>query len=213
MNVGLSNLVTLKAQLLAPAAQATTTWDPLIIALGQGVEAQMENFCDHKFARVVGDQFVCQGDRASFVLQRYPVEVISLVEFLYDNAVGWVSTGPNVPIIETNNPLSGVCYLQDDIDAGRFWNQIRITTTAGYFFEQLEPTDPGYPTAVPPTSFALPNDLFFAWILQCKRVWQEFDPLGERISESGSVQKEPADLELVPAVKAMLARYRRQQLV
>ena len=214
MNVGLGNLAALKAHLQGIALATETRFDQIVQDVGLGVAAQMENFCDRKFARAAADQFIAQADRASFVLPRYPIETITKVEFKANDTDGWQSTGADIPVIETTSPLSGLVYLQDDIDAGRFYNQIRITYTGGYFFETLESTDPGYPTAQPAGSTALPQDLRLAWLVQCRRVWSALDKLGTKIVDnSAAAQAALQTLDWTPEAKQLLEHYRRMQLV
>jgi len=74
--------------------------------------------------------------------------------------------------IQSLSAASGVVYLTDDTfstpDAGPYWGEVRFTFTGGYFFEQLEPEDEGYPTVQPPGSAPLPKGLRLAWLNHCR---------------------------------------------
>ncbi len=214
MNVGLGNLFLLKAHLQGIALPVTETrFDQIIQDIGLGVAAQMENFCDRKFCRVVDDQQICMADRASFSLPRYPVEVVTRVEILEDQSQGTWQT-QDAPTIRQISYNSGIIYIDDFDDAGRYWMQLRFTYTGGFFFETLEPTDGGYPTAQPDGSTKLPDDLKFAWLTQCRRVWSAFDKIGAKIVDNSAAAAQAlAMLDWTPEAKELLAHYRRMQLV
>ena len=216
MNAGLGNLTLLKAHLQGIALPAETRFDAVIQDIGLGVAEQMENFCDRRFARVLGDAHVCMADRATISLPRYPLEAVTGLAIKFDEADGWLTVtlpvngvgggqilGPNgqpigtvgsAPAIQTIGRQSGLLYLTAgdgsgsyyDVDAGPFWAQLQFTYDGGFFWEQLEPTDPGYPTAQPAASTALPTDLKLCWLTQCRRVWSAFDKLGAKITDNSA---------------------------
>jgi hypothetical protein len=223
MNVGFSNLTFLKSQLLAAALRGATDYDAQITTLGLGIAGQFERYCNRGFNRRPGYQEVLPADRCEFLLRMYPVETITLSEVKRDEACGFVAqTNQPRPFIRIIDYQNGIVDC-GTVDIGEPWQQVRFTYTGGFFWEQLEPTTggnptPGYPTPVPPTSFALPADLLLAWVLQCKWTWQIFDPLNEKIAAEGSngpraiAQQVFGDLELLPAVKSMLEQFVRYQL-
>lgn len=220
MNVGLANLFTLKSHLQGIALTDETRFDSVLQDIGLGVAGQMENFCDRKFARVAGDTFVAPADRASFILPRYPIEAVSLVEFKADETNGWVSDGPTVPTIVSSSTFSGLVYLGDVPDPGAFYMQVRFTFTGGYWFETEEPTNadgsanPNYPTAQPAGSTPLPYDLRLAWLTQCRRVWAAFDKLGTKVlDDSAAGSAALAAMDWSPEAREILARYRRMTLI
>jgi hypothetical protein len=214
MNCGLGNLFTLKAHLQGIVLADETRFDDVVQAIGLGVAAQMENFCDRKLARVAGDTFVSPADRASFILPRYPVEAVTLVEFKADETIGWVSGAGNVPAVQSLSSPSGLVYLGDGADPGKYWSQVRFTFTGGYWFETLEPADDGYPSALPAGAAALPADLLLAWLTQCRRVWSAFDKLGTKIVDNSQAASAAlAALDWTPESREILARYRRMTLI
>lgn len=210
MNCGLGNLDTLKRHLLPASSMAgERRFDAVFIDLGQGVADDFENFCNRKFARMVGDQAIFQEDRASFVLPRFPIESISLVEVKLDDTDGWVTQDPGW--INSTSLMSGVVYLPEPPDAGPYWGDIRFTYTGGYWFEQIEPEDAGYPSAQPAGSFALPKGLKLAWLNHCRQVWNACDKLGTGLIDKPNVQTVIGDLDFSMAVKRTLGNYTVQQ--
>ena len=213
MNAGFSNLTTLKAHLLAASLRAATDYDAAITNIGLGMAAAIGNFCNRKFDRVVGDTEIIAADRCQFLLSRYPVEAVTQVEIKSTEALGWVVQNPSP--IQTFDPACGIVYFPEQADAGKYYEQVRFTFTAGYFWEQLEPGDGGYPTA--PVGAALPPDLKLAWLLQCEIVWKMRDKLGQQIggeeSKGGGPTYQINDLDLAPQVKQMLQQFVRYNLV
>lgn len=210
MRVGLGNLDTLKKHLLAKSLGASETrFDDVIRDIGLGVGGAIENFCNRKFGRVAGDQAVFQADRASFILPRYPVEVLTAVEMKSTDADGWVAQ--DLSLIQSTSLGSGVVYLAEQPDAGPYYSAIRFTYTGGYWFEDKEPDDEDFPSVMPATATALPSELRLAWLLQCRSVWQAIDKLGGDILTTGSssqfVTGSLSGLEMIPMVKRMLEQY------
>lgn len=222
MNVGLSNLTTLKAQLLATTLQTDTDYDAKIITIGLGVAASFGKFCNRDFGWKQGAQEVTQGDRDHWYARRSPVAQFTNVELRYFLADAWTSI--------MGQPLSADEFkglIAFGYTLGTRPMQVRITYDGGYWWPQLDPTDPGYPDTAPaefatnaagldPSVFILPDDLLFAWITQCRKVWEAIDKLGTQIVRTGSNAHNPADvlagLDLVPEVKAILQQYVRYQL-
>ncbi|MDE3098617.1 MAG: hypothetical protein KGJ88_04025 [Verrucomicrobiota bacterium] len=226
MNAGLANLFSLKSHLIGIAlGPADTRFDPVITDIGLGVAARIENFCDRKLSRVVGDMHVCMADRATISLPRNPIEEITRIGIKFDEADGWEYGTDNVPVIQTLSQQSGIVYLTAadgsgaggtyfNTDAGPFYAQLQFTYTGGYFFETLEPDEPGYPSAVPAGATVLPDDLRLAWLTQCRRVWSAFDKLGAKIlDDSRAANAALAALDWPPEGKKILEHYRRLQLV
>ena len=210
MNCGLGNLTTLKAHLLpAQSLAGETRFDQVIEDIGRGTAAMMENFCNRKFARAVGDQAVFQADRASFLLPRYPLEAVSLVELKMKDSDGFVPQPAD--FIESTSLSAGIVYLPDQADAAQYWSEVRFTFTGGYFFEQLEPDDAAYPSALPAGATALPDDLKMAWLMQCREIWNKIDKIGGGLLDEPDKQTSVGELKLSPLVTQMLWNYRQMQ--
>lgn len=212
MNTGFSNLDTLKQHLLAPALRASATYDFQLMELGLGMAAAVEQFCNRKLARVENDVEIISADRCQFLLQRYPVESVSAIDLKMTEAGGWVSQTVN-DFLRTINQPAGIVNCPQGGDAGPWDAQVRFTYTGGYFWNTVEPSEAGYPAALPTGATALPSDLRLAWLLQCKHVWQTMDPRGTQIVAEEKSKLSMGDLELIPQVKQMLSKYVRMNLV
>ena len=210
MNAGFSNLATLKAHLLGEALRASTEFNDVIVALGLGVAGVIERHCNRKFARAVGATDILPADRIQFLLPRFPVEAVTAIDVKSSEAEGWIAQTVT-EFAKTIDLRSGIVYREDGPDAGDYSTQVRFTYTGGFFWEQLEPTDVGYPTAPPAGSNALPHDLRLAWLLQCHDAWRRRDKLGAGIAQSGDFQSALAQCELIPLVKSNLRNFIREE--
>ena len=217
MNVSLSNLFQLKTQVLAPSLVASTDYDARLTALGLGVASAFENFCNRKFARAAAATQILAADRCQFLLNRFPLESLAQYELKKNEVDGFIVQ--DLRNVQTVDLVSGIVFFSAHADLGQYFNQVRFTFAGGYFWETLEPTDGGYPTAPPAGSAALPDDLRLAFYLQCKRTWEALDKIGDKISEVGPGEKGGrfelgiGGVDLSPLVKQMLQQYIRINLV
>lgn len=204
MNLGLGNLTELKKQLLAEALRAGTRYDDRIIAVGKGAAAAIENYCNRKFGRVVGETFTGPADRTHHILPRYPVETVTKVEFKADETTGWQEQTSNAYVILKPEP--GIIYFGATL--GPHWSQVRITYNGGYWFDETEENNDTLPSG----ATALPQDVKLAWFLHCQTIWQTLDKLGTDITKTGTAQTTGATLsglDMSPAVKSMLGQFIR----
>ena len=212
MNCGLGNLDSLKQHLLpANTMLGQTQFDQVLTDIGQTVAGEFENHCGRLFERTVSDLVVFQADRASFVLPRYPIESIILVELKLTDADGFV--GQDATFIQSSSPMSGLVYLPEPPDAGPYWAEVRFTYTGGYWWEEMEPDDQGYPSAQPAGSFALPKALRGAWLNHCRAVWNAYDKLGVGLIDKPNMQTVINDLDFSKSVERTLENYRLMQLI
>jgi hypothetical protein len=214
MNCGFSNLATLKANLLAPALVTSTDFDARITTLGLGVAAQFANYCNRKFDRAVNAQEIFAADRVRFLLSRFPVESVSLVELKLAESTGWQQLdAPPWNILQTIDTKSGIIVFPNGNDVGPDYAQVRITFTGGFWWPVLDSGDAGYPDTIPAGANALPYDLIQAWLTQCRNVWNAMDKIGDKITEVGSNVRQPSEviagLDLAPAVKLTLNNFAR----
>lgn len=200
MNVGFSNLLTLKQQLLAEALREGSEYDEQIKAIGLGVAAQFEKFCNRKFLRTVGATFICPADRDHVFLDRPPVESVASVELHTTHTAGWeTQTG----VIENSELTIGYIYLGTSL-----WSadgSLRFTFTGGYWWD----TDEGNTATLPSGATALPDDLKLAWLMQCREIWTKTDKLGTGIIGDAAKPPSLAAVELLPQVTEILNHYRR----
>jgi hypothetical protein len=222
MNAGFSNLATLKANVLAPALVASTDYDARLLAIGLGVAKSFDNYCNREFTYGEGVLEVFSGDRPFWFARRSPVSVFTKVELRFFRGDAWTDISGQPLSADEEKGLIHFGYT-----LGRNPIQVRLTYTGGYFWEQKEPTDAGYPTATPtaitsntagldPNKFLLPADLQFAFFMQVRKVWEAIDKIGDKISEVGSNARQTAEvmagLDLIPEVRAILDSYKRYQL-
>lgn len=209
MNAGLSNLATLKAWLLTPALRTGTDYDDEISRIGLGVAAQIEKACNRRFSRAVDYVEIVSADRTHYVTQRYPIETVTTIEVQQVKQDGWAV----LPDLIVNEQLAaGLLYFYGQ----QGWQRglIRLTYTGGYWYETVEPTDVGYPTAMPAGATAIDPDLQLAWLMQCEHVWQQHDKLGIAIAEkpeqiySGALAK----VRLLDDVREKLQPFMRYQM-
>lgn len=209
MNAGLSNLATLKAWLLPAAMLEATDYDAQILAIGLGTAAQLEEFCNRKFARTVGDTFEASADRAHVVLPRFPVEVLTAVEQRDTSEDAWQDIASR---ILTKDLPKG--FIEFGADQGVYYSRLKFTFTGGFFWNQLEPDEDNYPTELPAGATAVPANLQLAWRLQCEWIWTKRDKLGLTIAEKtdnvfgGSLAK----VVLLDGVKELLRPFVRYSL-
>jgi hypothetical protein len=209
MNAGLSNLDTLRKHLLATTLVAEPRFDLVITDIGLGTASQFENFCNRQFARTIGAQAVFQADRSSFILPCYPLEAVTAVDAKQADADDWVAQ--DLSVIRSTSLASGVVYLPNEVDAGRFWSEIRFTYTGGFWWEMLEPEDVGYPSAMPAGAKPLPLDLKLAWLLQCREVWNKIDKLGGGLVDKPDAQTALGSLDFPKGVRRTLLNYQLMQ--
>ena len=224
MNAGFSNLTWLKNQILSSALKTDLRFDPFITALGLGVYGLIEKYCNRKFMWQVGCQEVFMADRASFILERFPVVApITLVEYKQDEPTGWVaqdqSANSNALVIQSLDAANGIIYFPDNEDCGPYWAQMRFTYTAGYFWQQLDPKDagyvdpnsPAYAASIPAGAPLLPDSIRLAWLLQCKHIWSLNDKTGQDLLKSGSEKSLRFPEEWATSVEKILADHVRPQ--
>lgn len=228
MNVGFSNLATLKAQLLATTLQTDTDYDAKITAIGLGVAKTFGRFCNRDFAWLIGATEVTQGDRDHWYTRRTPVSEFTQVNLRYFRADPWTDISGQPMAADEFKGLIHFGYT-----LGTRPIQVQIIYNGGYWWEQQEPTNPdgtanpNYPTALPAeitaapsglnqNEFMLPEDLLYAWITQCRKAWESADKLGTQIVRVGSNAHNPADVlagqDFVPEVQKILKGFVRYQL-
>lgn len=208
MNVGLSNLHTLKTWLLPSALAASTDHDGVIQIIGETVAAQIEAYTARKFARLVGATYIGPANREVIVLDRLPVEEVSLVEYRETSGEAWTATSA----MRHFNPFSGVVFLADRYC--ELTGQLRVTYTGGYWWPIVEPADadPDNPETQPETATALPAQLRGAWLVQCKHAWDQMDKLKLAVAKEPNAATPSGGPELLPQVREVLNTFRRFSL-
>ena len=191
MNCGLGSLTTLKALVLPLTLRTRAEWDTQLTAIGKAVAAAFERHCNRRFAYLAGDTVDVSADRSFVALPRCPVVTVSAIE-LRDSALGaWTSIGAPDSVLFSLAAESGLA--QFGVVLGSFAQRLRLTYTGGYFFETLDSTEVGYPTAVPAGSTPLPDDLQRAWVLAVQAQMDATDLLrGAAAAPAGKTPRNPA---------------------
>ena len=202
MNAGLGNLTELKGQLLAASLRSDSNYDNVISAIGLGVAAQFDQYCNRKLARLQNDVDQFRADRSHYYLKRYPVESISLCQRQDTLTDGWINL-PVTDLIQQWNLQIG--YISFIALQGYEFSQLLVTYTGGFWFDSTEDGSGVQPSG----STLLPADLKLAWYLQCQNVWRQWDKLGNQISEHPESQDAAQSIVLAPAVKELLDEHRR----
>lgn len=207
MNLVCGTLTELKAQLLAEALRVDTAYDAALTAIGKGVGGALEKFCNRKFFRTEGDFFYSGADRDHVYVPRYPLETVSAIHKKTTETDGWTLQSDLVLNTESQSGLVHFGAVQ-----GLWYETLRLTYTGGYWFDEDENGGGTQPAG----SAVLPDDLKLAWVLQCKRMWEAYDPLGSQIIPSKEtarlVTQGLAGLELIPQVKELLEPFKRYQI-
>jgi hypothetical protein len=218
MNCGLGNLDSLKKYLLASTIQQDTRFDTNIKAIGLGIAGLFDTFCNRKFAYADNLTQIFSGDRDHWYMPNYPVVSFSKVELRYFKSDAWTNVSGQPLAVNEETGLLHFGYT-----LGRSPIQVRVTWSGGYWFEQLEPDDAGYPsappaavaaaTAIEPAKFALPDVIKSAWLFQCAEVWKRADKLGVNLIEKESAMHSREHLlDLVPLVESMIQPFKRYQI-
>jgi hypothetical protein len=200
MNAGLTNLTTLKSWLLPQSMQAQTTWDEHIAMIGRGVLGAMEAHCGRKFGRVENWQQRFHGGVDRVWLDRAPVETLPVVELRVAGSEEWLEVDG---VIEQCNEDTGLVLFTGTVGTDR--DALRLTYTGGYWVDESEDGS-GTP---PAGAVAAPEDLVWAWALQCEHVWSRRDKLGAGLVQQAGKGAALENVELLPVVREVLARYRR----
>lgn len=199
MNLGLSNLTTLKAWLLPAAEQAGTDFDAALQILGKGVAGSFEKYCNRKFGRVVSDTIEKDGGCIRYTLPRYPLESAPTIETRLDHNDAWAADSDVLKEWRKNSGVLQFYYTQPELS-------LRITWTGGYWFDDTEDASGVQPAG----STLLPDDLSLAFQQQCAHVWEMRDKEGVPFADGGRIDSNLARMQpLIPAVEKTLDAYRR----
>lgn len=200
MNAGLTNLTTLKSWLLPQSMRAQSTWDEVLVMIGRGVLAAMENYCGRRFGRVEQAVEKFQAGVEWVWLSRCPVEVVHQVEMRAAGAGEWQVMDE---VVEQVNESSG--WLKFVGQLGGENDMVRVVYTGGYWIDETEDGS----GVKPEGAVAAPADLVWAWGLQCEHVWSRRDKLGAGLAQGAGKSADLGEMELVPLVKTALEPYRR----
>lgn len=216
MNVGLSNLTTLRRHLLPGPMASDPRFDETIAEIGLGVCGLLQQFCNREFAWAEGRTQIFRGARSHWYMPAFPVAQIRKVELRFFKSDLWtdISGQPLSMNEETGLLHFGYTLGVDPI-------MVRVTWDGGYWWEGRDPDDDGYPSTVPagitgctalePEKFRLPDELKLAWLLQCREVWDSIDKLGVGLADTPGKQSATRGLALTEMVKESVRPFVRYQ--
>jgi hypothetical protein len=210
MNAGLTNLATLRANLLPGSLGTDLTFNRDLLTVGQGVAGLFETHCNRKFQRVVNDVATFAGDRMHYFLPRYPIEAVTKLERRWSLSEGWVDAGVPTSSLWQLDEAAGQIRCAGIM--GSHTTQVRVTYTGGYWWETYEPDDAQFPVSLPQYATALPEALRSAFLMQCDLVWDQRDKLNMGLVEKPQATSPIASVALAPMVIAALSGYIRYQI-
>jgi len=178
-------------------ADTDTQFDALLTGLLMGVSSRFENDCHRGLTRQEAIVEILDGGRPSICLFRYPIE--SVTEVVQSRTQDWDNGDVMTePLSYTTDKKSGILH--------RYplrwlpWKQsIRVTYTGGFVL-------PG--DTVGEGQIALPEDIQFAVLEQCRYLWLRRKELGMESVGMGSgtwtlANKDP----WLPSVASVIRRY------
>src|ERR1043166_1824445 len=134
MNLILGNLADLKTAVLPASMLSNTDFDPVIIALGKGVAAAMQRYCNRLFERIEDDTFERPANCAYVSLPRFPVESVSKIEMKTDEQQGFFELPANTALTINN----GVGLVEFGSLMGDYTDRLRVTYTGGFWANYTE---------------------------------------------------------------------------
>lgn len=211
MNCGLGNLDSIKQYCLQTAAQADTQFDTVLQVIGKGAALALQSFCNRDFPRLVDATEEFSAERTFWTARRYPIETLTSLEQKDTYAGGWQALDLSGAVLNLNEK-SGI--IEFGAKLGPAISRIRLTYTGGYWFEELEPTDDGYPSAAPEGAALLPEDLRLAWLVQVNAWFVKRDKLNlinaaTTTPEAAAAITAMTGRQLEPEVKNILPGYIR----
>jgi hypothetical protein len=190
----LTDLATIKARLALDPFDAT--YDALLLRAIVAISARLNCETNRSLARTENASYEFPARDTDILVPCYPIESVSKFELKCSETQGWVEQ-PDVDFIVTRNC---VIVLQSPLLA-TISARARVTYTGGY----LVPGSPDLPGAT-----RLPAELEQAAVEQTAYWFQTREKIGvKRQWPKGGSYEEFADPDLLPSVRAVLARYTR----
>jgi hypothetical protein len=196
----LTQLTTVKARLGIQTEDVKD--DVLLTNFIVGVSARFENDCNRTFGFVLTATDEFQGDETELRLKYYPVASITQFDLKETEAEGWVLQDPSQfdYVIRRNHIVS----LDERL--GEWKHVLRVTYSGGFILP--DGTSPAPPGGITPPN--LPDDLQMACVEQVAYLYQNKSRLGLlAVSGEGGSISQFATLDLLPGVKAVVAKYER----
>ena len=189
----LAQLSTLKSRL--GILDSDTTNDQALVNATKALSARFDAECCRTLARTQNTLYEFPAESVEICCPCYPIETIARFELKTSEAAGWVEqTG-------VDHLVRRQCVISLAAPLGSFRAQARVVYTGGYVL-------PG--TAVAAGQTPLPADLEQAAVEQVAYWFQNRERVGlQRIWDYHATYRQFADLDLLSAVRAVLATYKR----
>ena len=178
--------------------------DAILTGMLAMVSARFENQCNRKFGYAPNATEEFQGDDSELRVSRFPIDETQPItfQFMERAADGW-----QTPVTsDVNYLVRGGCVISLLTPIASQRCRVRMTFSGGYVLPD------GSSPALPLGSLApeLPDDLEQAAIEQIVWLYQNKDRTGlvSVAAEGARIQQFP-DLDLLPIVTAILAKYER----
>jgi len=203
MSLGLGTLTELKAFVLHTEGLIQgTDFDTALSIIGSGVAASFDKYCNRIFKRGSGVTETIGANRDFYYVKRFPIESVTAFEILSDDTDGWQSLTVADAI---NNTINETGRLYFGFEHGTWYEQLRITYTGGYWYDETEDASDSLPSG----ATQVPDDLKMAWYVQSQHLFNSRDNLGIRIAKDAEPNTALSSYDLVPEVKAILDDYIR----
>ena len=193
----LTQLSTIKQRLAI--AELDTQYDSLLASAIRAVSERFDRECRRTLPRTENFAQEFEPDQTEILAVCYPIETVNGFEFKTSEAEGWLEqTGiefllRRACVISLAQPLSLPALAGNAV--------ARVLYTGGYV---LPGSAPG------PGQRALPDDLEQAAVEQVAFWFQNRDHVGADLQwPKGGTYQRYADIDLIPAVRSVLDRYRR----
>ena len=189
----LTQLTTIKARL--GIGEFEIKDDGLLTNAIAAVSARFDRECNRTLARAVNVTQEFNAAEVEICASCYPIESVSQFELKATEAEGWVAQADVDFLVRAH------CVISLPAPLGSCAEQARLTYTGGYVL-------PGTTAGAGQT--ALPADLEQAAVEQVAFWYQTRDQVGVvRQWPKGGLYEQFADIDLMPSVRAVLARYGR----
>jgi hypothetical protein len=204
MNVGFSNLTTLKRHLLPDTWESETSLDEILAELGLGVASQIEDYCARKFARAVNDTFQVPADTMMIQLPRFPIAGTPTLELRTAGDATWTTEADSIDQVASE---AGILYLTAPLGTVR--DRVRVTYTGGFWWNTQDAPTPD--DELPAGATALPSGILLAWLLQCQTISAARELLATKALPTGKAAMDvvgDSGIRLLDTVKDSLQPYR-----
>ena len=195
----LAQLTTVKARL--GISEADVTQDALLTRAIEAVSARFDRECRRTLARTENFSQEFDAEDCEIIASCYPVERVAKFESKTSEAAGWTEIQPAPDYVVRRACVISLAAPPGGEQLDGLGPQFRVTYTGGYVL-------PG--TTAEQSQNALPADLAQAAVEQVAYWYQNRDRLGViREWPKGGIYEQFVDLDLLPAVRAVLEHYRR----